>query len=202
MGTTAPDEAGADHKDLEWQRTAVERAQRGDLSAMRGVFSRYADLLYGRVIVPRLGDPDEAKDVLKETFVTAMEKISTFTWKGASLYGWLRTIAVNKVIDRHRRRGRFNRLRDELKTEVEQFSQQPGTAEEQLIEAEERRINQKRVRKALDAVNPRYRRALELRLLEERSRQECAEAMDVSVGTFDVLFYRAAAAFKKVFGES
>jgi RNA polymerase sigma-70 factor (ECF subfamily) len=201
VGTIAPDKAGADRKDLEWQRRCVERAQAGDLSAMREVFARYADLLYGRVIVPRLGDPDEAQDVLKETFVTAMEKIDTFKWKGASLYGWLRTIAVNKVIDRHRKRGRFNRLTDELKAEVEKFGDRPAPPEEQLIEAEERRINQRRVREALEEVNPRYRRALELRLLEERSRQECAELLNVSVGTFDVLFYRAAAAFRKVFGE-
>lgn len=202
MGTVAQNKAGADPKELEWQRRCVEKAQQGEISALREIFSRYADLLYGRVIVPRLGDPDEAKDVLKETFVTAIEKIQTFTWTGASFYGWLRTIAVNKVIDRHRRRGRFNRLVDDLKVELEQSEKRPVPADEQLIAAEERHLNKARVQKALESVNPRYRQVLVLRLMEERSRQECAEMLDVTVPTFDVLFFRAAAAFRKVFEQS
>ena len=201
MGTVAQNEASERAKELEWQRQCVERAQKGDLSSMRELFTRYADLLYGRVIMPRLGDPDEAQDVLKETFVTAIEKIHTFKWKGASLYGWLRIIAVNKVIDRHRKRGRFNKLADGLKVEVERTMSQPLPADEQLIEAEERKLNRERVHRALQNMNPRYRKALQLRLLEEKSRQKCAEIMEVTVGTFDVLFFRASAAFRKVFGE-
>ena len=49
----------------------------------------------------------------------------------------------------------------------------------------------------LARLNPRYRRALELRFFEERSRQECAAALEVKLGTFDVLLLRALRAFRK-----
>jgi RNA polymerase sigma-70 factor (ECF subfamily) len=48
----------------------------------------------------------------------------------------------------------------------------------------------------LGAINPRYRRALELRFLEERPRTECAQALAVTLGTFDVLLLRALRAFR------
>ena len=49
----------------------------------------------------------------------------------------------------------------------------------------------------LEAINPRYRRAIELRFLEDKSREECAGAMEVKLGTFDVLLLRALRAFRK-----
>ncbi|MEO0601463.1 MAG: sigma factor-like helix-turn-helix DNA-binding protein, partial [Myxococcota bacterium] len=64
------------------------------------------------------------------------------------------------------------------------------------LEAEDVR---RHVERALDNMNARYARALRLRLLEDRSREECAELMDVTVGNFDVILHRAAKAFRKVY---
>jgi RNA polymerase sigma-70 factor (ECF subfamily) len=49
----------------------------------------------------------------------------------------------------------------------------------------------------LERLNDRYRRAIELRFLEELSRESCAAALDVKLGTFDVLLLRALRAFRK-----
>jgi len=46
-------------------------------------------------------------------------------------------------------------------------------------------------------MNPRYKRAIELRFLEERTRQECADVLEVKLGTFDVVLLRALRAFRK-----
>ena len=48
----------------------------------------------------------------------------------------------------------------------------------------------------LEQINPRYRRAIELRLLEDRERQACADALEIKLGTFDVLLLRAVRAFR------
>ena len=186
---------------LERQRELVERAKRGDDKALWELFAGFSDVLYGRVLLPRLGDADAARDVLKETFLQAMKKIDTFQWKGVSIYGWVRRIAIHKAMDHHRKTGRFQRMTERLSAEVETTSRVDKLADEQLIAAEERRTNKKKVHDALEQLNPRYRRALTLRLLEERPRKECAELLEVSLGTFDVLFYRSVKAFKKVFGE-
>ena len=55
------------------------------------------------------------------------------------------------------------------------------------------------VETSLARINARYAHALRLRLLEDRTREECAVEMDVTVGNFDVILHRAAKAFRKVY---
>ena len=152
------------------------------------------------MILPRLGDPATAEDILKTTMLTAIEKLSTFRWQGRSIYFWMRTIAVNKITDHHRRNQRAQRLAHNLAKEPEPEGLGRRGAEAELIATEERRINAGRVHAALAALNPRYRRAIELRLLQELSREECARLLEVTVGTFDVLFFRAVNSFRRTFG--
>ena len=64
-----------------------------------------------------------------------------------------------------------------------------------------RRISLRRLRASetvvgAGATGPR-RRALELRFFEERARPECAEALGVKIGTFDVVLLRALRAFRR-----
>jgi DNA-directed RNA polymerase specialized sigma24 family protein len=49
----------------------------------------------------------------------------------------------------------------------------------------------------LAGMNPRYARAIRLRFFDELSREVCAEALEVTVATFDVVLLRALRAFKK-----
>jgi RNA polymerase sigma-70 factor (ECF subfamily) len=67
---------------------------------------------------------------------------------------------------------------------------------DRALEVEDTR---KMVDKSLANLNPRYALALRMRLLEERSREECAGVLDVTVGNFDVILHRASKAFRKVF---
>lgn len=181
----------------------IKRAQSGDGNALRVLLQRHADALYGRVILPRTGDPTVAEDILKATMVTAIEKLDTFRWQGRSIYHWLRRIAVNKVVDHHRRHQRTARLTRSLAEEpaLEILPKRTPGPEEALIEEQERRINKERIQQALAGINPRYQRAIRLRLLEELPRDECARRMEVTVGTFDVLLFRALKAMRKQFGE-
>ena len=182
----------------------IKRAQSGDGNALRVLLQRHADALYGRVILPRTGDPSVAEDILKATMVTAIEKLDTFRWQGRSIYHWLRRIAVNKVVDHHRRHQRSARLARSLaqEPELDIFPSRTPGPEEALMAEQERRINMERVQQALSGINPRYQQAVRLRLMEELPRDECASRMEVAVGTFDVLLFRALKALRKQFGES
>jgi RNA polymerase sigma-70 factor (ECF subfamily) len=189
---------------IDLERALVERAQAGDKEAVRLLLVRHADPLYSRVILPRAGDRTVAEDILKETMVTAIEKLGTFRWQGRSIYFWLRQIAVNKVIDHHRGTGRAGRLAQAISAEPDPAilpKRSPGP-EAALIAEEERRINAERIQITLEQLNPRYRRAIELRLIEELSREDCARQMEVTVGTFDVLLFRAVRAFRRTFAQS
>jgi RNA polymerase sigma factor (sigma-70 family) len=198
MCPVVPDPAVAERLDDEHR--LIEAAKRGDLDAMRPVFETYASPLYGRVILPRLGDPSAAEDVLRETFATALQKLDGFRWTGAGIYPWLRQIAINKVYDVHRRTQRSRRLLDALGAEAEATAAPEQRPDAQLIAAQQQREDRRRIEHALANIPARYRRAIELRLIEERPREACARELDVKVSTFDVLLYRAVRAFRGQFG--
>lgn len=187
--------------ELEEEHRLVEEAQRGNLDAMRPILERYAQPLYGTVILPRLGDAASAEDVLRDTLATAVEKIQRFTWQGKSIYPWLRQIAINKVFDLHRQTKRSRRLVDAMVHEVPNESDPDTHADAQLIADQERRAHRERIEDAMNQLQERYRVAIEMRLVQELSREECAKKLGITIGTFDVLLFRAVRAFRKHFGE-
>jgi RNA polymerase sigma-70 factor (ECF subfamily) len=195
----APEAATA--PELEEERRLVEEAQRGNLDAMRPILERYAQPLYATVILPRMGDAATAEDVLRDTMMAAVEKIGRFTWQGKSIYPWLRQIAINKVYDVHRHTKRTRRLADALAQENPEESALDDGADAALIADQERRQQRTRIDTTLADLPERYRTAIQLRLVEELSREECAARLGVAIGTFDVLLFRAVRAFRKKFGD-
>jgi RNA polymerase sigma-70 factor (ECF subfamily) len=190
----------AEPLDLEEERRAIARAQAGDPRALERVLARHAEPLFASVLLPRVGDRAQAEDLLKETLVTALEKIGGFTWQGRSLFFWLRQIALHKLVDLSRQRGRAQRLVAALTAEAELAENEPA-ADEALVAEEDRRRALQRIEETLARLPERYARAIRLRLMEERSRQECAAALGVELGNFDVILFRALRAFQKEYGE-
>jgi RNA polymerase sigma-70 factor (ECF subfamily) len=186
--------------ELEEEQRQVEEAQAGNLDAMRPILERYAQPLYGTVILPCLGDVASAEDVLRDTLATAVEKIKRFTWQGKSIYPWLRQIAINKVYDVHRQSKRSRRLADAMVHEVPVETDPDTHADAQLIADQERAAHRARIDEAMNQIADRYRIAIELRLVQELPREECAKRLGTTVGTFDVLLFRAVRAFRKHFG--
>jgi RNA polymerase sigma factor (sigma-70 family) len=187
--------------ELEQEQRLVEEAQQGNLDAMRPILERYAGPLYGTVILPRLGDAASAEEVLRDTLATAVEKIRRFTWQGKSIYPWLRQIAINKVYDVHRQSKRSRRLADAMVHEIDVETDPASHADAQLIANQERRAHRERIDETLQQLQDRYRTAIELRLIQELPREDCARRLGVTMGTFDVLLFRAVRAFRKHFGE-
>jgi RNA polymerase sigma factor (sigma-70 family) len=198
--TSLASEPAAAQQLMEEQRL-VEEAQSGNLDAMRPIFERYASPLYATVILPRLGDQATAEDVLRDTMMTAVVKIRTFQWQGKSIYAWLRQIAVNKVYDVHRQSKRSQKLVEAMAVEMPTATAVESQADAQMMVEEERRINKVRIEETIARLPERYQRAIRLRLIEEHSREECARLMDVTIGNFDVLFFRAVRSFRKQFGD-
>jgi RNA polymerase sigma factor (sigma-70 family) len=187
--------------ELEEEQRLVEQAQAGNLDSMRPILERYAQPLYGTVILPRLGDAASAEDVLRDTLATAVEKIGRFTWQGKSIYPWLRQIAINKVFDVHRQSKRSRRLADAMVHEVATETDPNTHADAQLMLEQERSAHRKKIDECMELLTDRYRIAIELRLIQELPREECAKRLDVTIGTFDVLLFRAVRAFRKQFGQ-
>ena len=183
------------------ERALVEAAQRGDGASLRTLIERFARPLYSAVILPRVGNAADADEVLRDTLSRAVERLESFRWTGSGFYPWLRQIAINWVIDRARTRQRRGKLEQKLESHTNTVApMHHAGADEALIERQERDVARAQLESALATLNERYRRAVELRVLEERSREECAEAMGVTVGNFDVILHRALAALRKAYG--
>lgn len=178
------------------EHSVVARAQKGDRRAFEALYRAYARTLYGYVLIPMLGDSDDAEDCLRETFLAANRALPGYEWKPSGIYGWLKVLAKNKARDLLRASGRRQRLRGAFAEHVDAFgggieASNPG--EEEIQRAQLR----KRIASVLETLNPRYAQVLTLRLLEDRPREECAEIMDVKIGTLDVLLYRACRSFRQ-----
>jgi RNA polymerase sigma-70 factor (ECF subfamily) len=180
-----------------WEKRCVERARKGDRAAFAELYEVYAPELFRRVLVPRLGNRQAAEDALSETFRTLLERLDQYEDRGKSLWSWLCRVAVNKATDMHRVKGRTSRALasfEGLLAPLLEGPSNPGAEVETQIEAEHLGAT---VTTVLDKLNPRYRRAIELRFLEDKPREECAVALEVKIGTFDVLILRALRAFRR-----
>ena len=186
---------------LDEEERLIREAQAGHLDAMRPLLERYAPPLYASVILPRLGNAVAAEDVLRDTLATAVEKIDRFTWQGKTIYPWLRQIAINKVFDVHRSNKRSRRLADAVAAELPAETDPDASADAVIMAEQERRHHRVQIDGTLAELPERYRAAIELRLIQELSREECARRFEVTVGTFDVLLHRAVRAFRKRFGD-
>lgn len=174
----------------------IHRLQAGDRTAFATLYGWYGEMLWRQAILPRLPNRELAEDCLRDTFRTALEKIGSFRLEDRSIYFWLRRIAVNKAIDVHRRTRRDHDLSEAVQAEPSEVMGSPGVRPDRGLEVEDAR---RMVGLSLDKLNERYAMALRLRLIEERTREECAEILGVTVGNFDVILHRAAKAFRKVY---
>jgi RNA polymerase sigma-70 factor (ECF subfamily) len=179
-----------------WERDCIERARHGDREAFAELYRAFAPRLYAQVLMPKLGHAQAAEDALSETFRALIEHLHALRADDSSLWPWLCRVATNKALDLHRSKARtqralvnFEGLLGPLQHEFD-----PGAE----LETQRGQIALRaRVGVVLAALTPRYRRAIELRFLEDRSREQCAAAMELKLGTFDVLLLRALRSFRQ-----
>jgi RNA polymerase sigma-70 factor, ECF subfamily len=179
------------------ERALVEGAQQGDQRAIRALYMLHANTVFRCAIMPLVRDRNLAEDLLADTFVRAIENLPRFRWQGKGLLPWLIRIGKNLCLDHLRKAGRTTAWPEGFEQQIPDLSD--SDAESLLGRAELSDVLRERIEACLTEVNPRYRRVLELRLIEKCNRQDAAAAMDVTVGTLDVLLFRACKSFRKIY---
>jgi RNA polymerase sigma-70 factor (ECF subfamily) len=189
--------------DVARERALATRAIAGDARALRTLLDHFASPLHDAVILPRVGSRSDAAEILEDTLSKAVERVADFRWdEGRGMWPWLRRIAIHRIVDGARRRSAERRMNERYEAEIAVLPPRiEAGAEAEMIEREELASRQARLDAALEALNERYRRAIELRIFQEKSREDCAAALAVTVPTFDVVLHRALAALKKSFGD-
>ena len=209
-GRREPDDAAAPDprqeqraREREEERIWCEQAKAGDRAALASILRRHGPVLYRSVLLPRLGSEASAQDALADTYMRVLERFDQFEWRGCGVYPWLRVIAMRIALDMLRSRRReslfdpsdLSRAVDAAESDLEQG------IDEEICERHDREEAKDKLDRALGTINQRYASAIRLRVLQEKSREEAAEALGVTVPTFDVVLHRALTALKKAVGK-
>jgi RNA polymerase sigma-70 factor (ECF subfamily) len=143
----------------------------GTDDAMRRLWDRYGTLVH-TFCVRAINDRDAASDCTQETFVSAWRSRDRFDPARGSLAGWLLGIARHRVHDVYRATARTPVPQVELSADARRGPDEPELLVSRLLLAD-----------ALESLEERPRRALQLAYYEGLSQTEIAEHLDVPLGT-------------------
>ncbi len=149
------------------------------------------------MLLPRLGSADAAEEALAVTYAKVVERFAQFEWQDVGVYPWLRMVAMRVAIDMLRARKREVLFEpSDLERELDDSQREPASTDQ--LEERDLAAARRRVAELLDRIHPRYADAIRLRVIEARTREDAAQQLGVSVGTFDVVLHRALSALRKV----
>ena len=187
----------------------LAQLRRGNWSAMEQLVHRYQDRLYVTVL-RMVNHPDDAADLVQETFVRAMQGVARFEGK-STLYTWLFRIAVNLAIS-HRRANQFRASvsfdGDREEDDAHVNRQAAGLRRQLAQETEddpalsaERRMEYERLMAALAALDPEFRAVIVLRDVEECDYGQMSAILEVPPGTIKSRLFRARIALRDALKE-
>ncbi|MFA5040089.1 MAG: RNA polymerase sigma factor [Bdellovibrionales bacterium] len=157
----------------------LQRTARGDTRAYRELIGRH--LVRGVKVAERmLGNRQDAEDVMQETCLKIWKEASR--WKPQAKFStWLYRVVLNACIDRKRL------VVPAMTNEMDDILDPKPVAEDEMIE----RQRSASVRQALQRLPDRQRAAVVLSYYEEMSNQDSADLMDIGLGAFQQLLFRA-----------
>ncbi|MGA2498027.1 MAG: RNA polymerase sigma factor [Tepidisphaeraceae bacterium] len=139
----------------------------GDATAFDGLYYRYRDWVV-RLAWRFAGDPNDALDVLQETFVYVMGKFPGFEL-AASFTTFLYPVVKNTALALRRKRRRI------LPGEAEMDTLAAGTSIDPLAADD--------LKMALDSLPETHREVLLMRYVDELSLEEIGRALEIPLGT-------------------
>jgi RNA polymerase sigma-70 factor (ECF subfamily) len=159
----------------------VNAVRNGDVDAFEGLIDRHSRRIY-RTLVGILGDAEDARDAMQDTFLKAFQYLDNF--QGRSKFStWLVSIATNTGIQRLRERKALESLDEGSDTEEgfrpRQIRAWTDDPEQMYSKTERQRLIESSVMK----LPPKYRVVLILRDMEQLSTEEAASALGLAVPT-------------------
>ncbi len=158
----------------------LERARQGDMDAFLALFEDSRATIHS--VAWRLVGPDEAEDVVMDTYLRAWKSVTGFTGR-ASVRTWLCRIAHNCAVDWLRKRRHVVQPPDAEDDGSGNDGQFEDTHQKNPAELMAGSELQGAIDAALATVSPEHRAVLLLRFSDGLSYSEIAAATGVSMGT-------------------
>ncbi len=163
----------------------IARARSGDLDALEALYRAFETPVYN-LALRVLRSPEDAEDVLQETFLEVVRSIGQYRGEG-HLWGWIRQIAASKALMRIRR----NQVR-ETEALHEESAAARGGSETGAVPA---RIDLERAFERLSAMS---RAVVWLHDVEGYTHEEIAELMGKTVSFSKSQLARAHARLRRM----
>jgi len=157
-------------------------AKRGDSAAFETLCKQSANTVF-HIARRMMRTNEDAEDVVQESFQLAFIHLQSFN--GDSRFStWLSRIAINAALMKLRKKRHLREMSLDETAETEQ-RYSPLDIEDQSLNPEQLHAQKERQRILSEAINdltPGMRKAIELRELDERSTEETARIMGITVG--------------------
>lgn len=152
------------------------------------VYNRYQRAMFN-IAMRIVHNPDDAEDVMQESFITAFDKLESF--KGDAAFGaWLKSIVVNKSLTHLKRSEKYATLpENEIK---EAIDENEGFAEEDYS-----KIKAAKVMECMAKLHKSYSQVLTLHLIEGYDYEELCEILNISYANCRTLISRAKDSLRK-----
>ena len=156
--------------------------------AQMEIYNRYQRAMFN-IAVRIVKNPDDAEDVMQESFITAFNKLDSF--KGDAAFGaWLKRIVVNNSLSHLKRSERYTTLSEnEIKDEMDESE---GIAEEDYS-----KIKAAKVMECMGKLHKSYSQVLTLHLIEGYDYEELCEILNISYANCRTLISRAKDSLRK-----
>lgn len=180
---------------------SLEALRAGDRAEFARLVETYSNIVY-RLAIKMLKDPQDAEDVLQETFLKAYRHLSGFDGR-SSLSTWLYRIATNEALMALRRR-KFNTVSIDEPAEDDEPLQPPVEIvdwcclpEHEMMSSEARGY----MDKAIDMLSPALRAVFVLRDIQGLSTQETADVLGLTEEAVKTRLSRARLRLREVLSE-
>lgn len=151
------------------------RLRNREPAAVADLYDLYGKVAYS-VILRIVRHQETAQDLTQEVFLRAWTRIHQFDPEKGSLYTWLMTIARRQAIDYVRS---LDARTSQATSALQPEHASAANVEQEALDADSAR----RVRQALERLEPQKRRLLELAYFEGLSQSEMAEHLKLPLGT-------------------
>ena len=150
----------------------MKAVQNGDMVAFSELVDRYKNRLMN-VIGRMLSSPDEAEDIVQETFVRVYQHRHSFNFQHC-FSTWIYTIGLNLARNELRKRKKFKHY---------DISEMQGNEAEFAVDAKVPTRLPEILDAAIKELPEKYRAAFMLRDLQELPYEEVAKILDIPLGT-------------------
>ena len=165
------------HQDL------IDGCRRGDQKAQFQIYKLYYKAMYNTSL-RIVNDTMEAEDIMQEAFLSAFEKIGTYS-ETVSFGSWLKKIVQNRSLDY------LSKNHKMIYGDIESFHEIEDTSVEEFRLEEEPDTRLNKVMEAIKRLPEVYRNIVSLYLLEGYDHEEISEILSIPSSTSRSQFSRA-----------